>query len=99
MRAGAGVLEALEHFGRAGKIHYVHLRDVVGGVEDFTECWIGEGNSNIPAVLQTLREVGFRGFMIPDHVPHMEGDTPWCHRGRAYTVGYIRGLMASSRVD
>ena len=69
MRAGAGVIDAIRHFGGQGRIFYVHLRDVQGQVEDFTECWIGEGNSNIAEVIRTLKEAGFRGFMIPDHVP------------------------------
>jgi mannonate dehydratase len=94
MRGGAGVLEAVRYFGERGKIFYVHLRDVQGTAENFTECWIGDGNSNIFEVVRTLKSVGFRGFMIPDHVPHMVGDTPWCHRGRAYTVGYMKALLA-----
>ena len=28
-----------------------------------------------------------------DHVPHMDGDTEWCHRGRAHAIGYMQGLM------
>jgi len=93
MKGGDGVLDAIRHFGGAGKIFYVHLRDVQGAVEDFNECWIGEGNSNIRDVLQTLKDVGFNGFMIPDHVPRMEGDTDWSHRGRAYTIGYMKAML------
>ena len=93
MQGGEGVCDAIRYFGERGKIFYVHLRDVQGGVEDFTECWIGEGNSNIVEVIRTLKEVGFNGFMIPDHVPHMIGDTPWCHRGRAYTIGYMKAML------
>lgn len=93
MRGGEGVIEAIRYFGGLGKIFYVHLRDVQGTAEDFTECWIGEGNSNIYDVVRTLKEVGFDGFLIPDHVPRMAGDTQWCHRGRAYTVGYIQAML------
>ena len=28
-----------------------------------------------------------------DHVPHMDGDTAWNHRGRAHAIGYMQGLM------
>ena len=93
MRGGEGVLDAVRYFGTRKKIFYVHLRDVQGQVEDFTECWIGEGNSNICDVISTLVEVGFNGFMIPDHVPRMIGDTEWCHRGRAYTIGYMKAML------
>ncbi|MCH2570739.1 MAG: mannonate dehydratase [Planctomycetes bacterium] len=94
MRGGKGVIEAIEYFAQRDQIFYVHLRDVQGTVDNFTECWIGEGNSNILQVLQTLKRTGFKGFMIPDHVPRMTGDTPWCHRGRAYTVGYMKALLS-----
>ncbi len=93
MRGGAGVLEAIRFFGQRGKIFYVHLRDVQGTAEKFTECWIGEGNSNIFDVVRTLKAVGFKGFMIPDHVPRAVGDTPWRHQGRAYTVGYMKAML------
>jgi len=26
-------------------------------------------------------------------MPHLEGDTDWDHRGRAYTAGYMKGLL------
>ncbi|MFH1268218.1 MAG: mannonate dehydratase, partial [Planctomycetota bacterium] len=93
MRGGAGVLEAIRFFGEQGRIFYVHMRDVQGTADDFTECWLGEGNCNILKTMRTLKEVGFRGIMLTDHVPHMPGDTPWGHRGRAYTVGYMKALL------
>lgn len=95
MRGGAGVLEAIRHFGAQGKIFYVHFRDVQGTVDDFTECWLGEGNCNPIETIRALKQVGFNGFLIPDHVPRMVGDTQWCHRGRAWTVGYIKALLAA----
>jgi mannonate dehydratase len=93
MRGGAGILDAIEHFGSRNKIFYVHLRDVTGTAEDFTECWLGEGNSNIPDVIRALRAVNFNSFMIPDHVPLVEDDTQWCHRGRAWTIGYMKAML------
>jgi mannonate dehydratase len=93
MKGGAGVHEAIRHFGKQGQLFYVHFRDVQGSVNDFTECWLGEGNCNPAETIRTLKEVGFNGFIIPDHVPHMSDDTDWCHRGRAWTVGYIQALL------
>jgi mannonate dehydratase len=40
-----------------------------------------------------LKENGFTGFLLDDHVPHMDGDTDWNHRGRAHAVGYMQGLL------
>lgn len=93
MRGGAGVLEALDYFGRRGRLFYIHLRDVVGRAEDFTECFIDEGNSDVFAVMMKLKEIGFNGFIIDDHVPHLVNDSPWGHRGRAYATGYILGML------
>jgi mannonate dehydratase len=93
MRAGAGVLEAIRWFGERRRIFYVHFRDVQGGAEDFTECFVNEGNSDMLKVMLELKDVGFKGFMIDDHVPHMVDDTHWGHRGRAYAIGYMTGLL------
>ena len=95
MRAGEGILEALDHFGREGRILYVHMRDVQGCAEDFTECFIDEGNSDVAVVLKKLKEVGFHGFILDDHVPCMVNDSAWGHRGRAFATGYIAGILAA----
>src|SRR5207302_9772439 len=99
---GEGLLESREHFGRAGRIFCVHLRDVQGWAENFTECFIEEGNSDIPAVILKLREIGFKRFIIDDHVPRFVNDSPYGHRGRAYAIGYIKALLqvlAPSNLD
>lgn len=93
MRGGEGILEAIEWFGRRGRLFYAHLRDVQGCAEKFTECFINEGNSDIFAVFLKLKEVGFRGFIIDDHVPHMVNDSPWGHRGRAFATGYLTAML------
>lgn len=87
------VLKGVRHFGERGKIVYVHFRDVQGTASCFNECFINEGNVDPLVVMQTLDEVGFTGFLITDHVPQMEGDTPWGHRGRAYAIGYMTALL------
>jgi mannonate dehydratase len=40
-----------------------------------------------------LKRVGFDGFLLDDHVPHMDEDSEWQHRGRAHAIGYMQGLM------
>jgi mannonate dehydratase len=93
MRGGAGVMEAIDFFGRQGRIFYVHLRDVRGSADDFSECFLGEGNMNIFNVVRKLKQVGFKGVLIDDHVPHMVNDSPWGHRGRAFATGYIIAML------
>jgi len=87
------VREMIEFFGPRGRIFYVHFRDVQGEVPNFQECFIGEGNYDPAEVMMLLRKVGFNGFFLDDHVPHMDDDTDWNHRGRAHAIGYMQGLM------
>jgi mannonate dehydratase len=90
---GADLEEVIRYFGEREEIFYVHFRDVEGTVPSFRETWIGAGNYDALEVMRLLRDVGFSGMMIPDHTPHVVGDTEWNHRGRAYTVGYLRSLI------
>ncbi len=93
--ASPGVIEAIRYFGRQGKIVYVHFRDVQGTVPCFQECFLGEGNVDVIAAMQALKEVSFTGFVLDDHVPHLVDDTEWGHRGRAHATGYIMALIAA----
>ncbi len=89
----ANVREMIEFFGPKGRIFYVHFRDVQGTVPDFAECFIGEGNYDPAEVMLLLKRNGFTGFLLDDHVPTMPDDTSWGHRGRAYAIGYMQGLL------
>jgi mannonate dehydratase len=94
MPGGASnVHEMIEYFGPLGKILYVHFRDVQGTLPSFRECFIGEGNYNPARVMRLLKKVGFDGFLLDDHVPHVVDDTPWAHRARAHAIGYMQGLL------
>ena len=96
MPGGAATVEAMiRHFGPKGRIAYVHFRDVQGTVPSFQECFIGEGNFDALTTLRLLRDAGFDGFLIDDHVPRMTDDSPYCHRGRAHAVGYLQGMLAT----
>ena len=59
----------------------------------FEECFIGEGNYDPLTVLRALQRVGFDGFLLDDHVPHMVDDTDYMHRGRAHAIGYVQALL------
>jgi mannonate dehydratase len=90
---GPGVIDAIRYFGERGKIFYVHFRDVQGYGPKFQECFLGEGNVDVVEAIRTLKEVGFTGFIIDDHVPRLVDDTDWNHRGRAFQTGYIMALV------
>ncbi len=99
---GPGVVEVLEHFVRQGKVAYVHLRDVRGHVPAFDECFLGEGNFDPVAVITTLHQHRFDGFVCDDHVPLLDDDPEiggdwvrdeYAYLGRAYSNGVIQGLL------
>jgi mannonate dehydratase len=98
------VNQVIDDLGPAGKIAYVHFRDVKGTVPRFEECFLGEGNLNPARVIARLRDSGFDGFVIDDHVPAMIGDLDtwgdtsseaYCSRGRAHAIGYLQGVFGA----
>ena len=86
-------LKGLRYFGEKGKIIYVHFRDVLGTVPNFREAFIGEGNLNMFEVMKTLRQLGFKGYMIDDHVPTMTHDSGWNSRSRAFANGQMTAML------
>ena len=92
---GPGIaLEAMQYFAERDRIVYVHFRDVKGHLPTFDECFLGEGNIDPVEALLTLKRAGYNGFVEEDHGPVMLGDeNMWAPRGRAYTTGYIQGLI------
>jgi mannonate dehydratase len=86
----------IRHFGRQGKISFVHFRDVRGTPEKFEETWHDEGMTDMLACMRAYSDVGYDGVLRPDHVPTVEGDSNtnqgYSMFGRLYAIGYIRGL-------
>jgi mannonate dehydratase len=90
---GVNVLNEIRSFGKLGKIFLVHFRFVKGKVPRYTEVFIDEGDVDPLASMQAYREVGYEGPFVSDHTPRVEGDTPWGHRGRTFSLGYMRALV------
>jgi mannonate dehydratase len=88
---------AIRHFGRQGKIFFVHFRDVRGTPKKFEETFHDDGKTNMLACMQAYREIGFEGVYRPDHVPTMEGDDndhpSYSNIGRLFAIGYLKGLQ------
>jgi mannonate dehydratase len=93
----------IRHFGRQGKIFFVHFRDVRGTPEKFEETWHDAGKTDMLACMRAYKEIGFDGVLRPDHVPTVEGDTNevagYSSFGRLYAIGYIRGLRQAVYAD
>jgi len=87
---------AIRHFGKQGKIFFVHFRDVRGTPEKFVETFHDDGQTDMLACMEAYRDIGFDGVCRPDHVPTMEGDSnehpAYSSIGRLFAVGYLKGL-------
>ncbi len=91
------VMEMIEKFVVRGKVNMIHFRDVIGTVDNFTECFLGDGRMNPARVMKSLVDHGYDGLMLDDHVPFLTGDTRWGHTARANAFGYLRGMLAAIR--
>ncbi len=92
--------ETIRHFGKQGKIFFVHMRDVAGTPEAFVETFHDEGPTDLLACMRAYKEIGFEGVLRPDHVPTMEGDSNdnpgYSTVGRLFAIGYLKGLREAA---
>jgi len=92
--AGEAVPDVIRYFGERKKIFYVHFRNVIGTVPKYTEVFPHNGDGDMLMNLKALKQVGYDGYLVPDHHFGVAGDDPeWPRISRAWQVGYIRGLF------
>jgi mannonate dehydratase len=86
----------------AGRIAFVHFRDVAGTAEDFTEVFHDEGPTDMAAMVRTYGEIGVTGPVRVDHVPTLAGEDNAQHGyaalGRLFAIGYLKGLCHAQGV-
>ena len=94
---GEDIPAAIRRFGNAGKITFVHFRDIRGDKNCFEETWHDDGQTDMYRAMKAYYEVGFDGVARPDHVPTMIGepnDRPsYAVKANIFAVGYMKGLM------
>ena len=61
---------------------------------DYTIVIIDNGSVDMLKAARVYKEVGYDGMLMPDHVPHVEGDDNQM-QGFAFAVGYIKALIAA----
>jgi mannonate dehydratase len=91
---GTNVYDAVDRYSKAGRIAYVHLRNVRGKVPHYREAFIDDGDTDMLRVLQILHRNGFDGVIIPDHAPLLECAAPW-HASMAHALGWIRAAITA----
>ena len=81
----------------AGKIMYIHFRNVKGTKEHFQETFHDNGDLDMPALLRLYHRCGIDVPIRVDHVPTMLGETQqnagYDALGRLYAIGYLRGIL------
>ncbi|MCK6579358.1 MAG: mannonate dehydratase [Anaerolineae bacterium] len=93
--AGCDLVSMVHQF--AGRIHFVHLRNVeLTGEQSFREiAHTQPTHVNLPAVMRALVEIGYTGPLRPDHGRAIWGETGRTGYGlydRALAVMYLYGL-------
>jgi mannonate dehydratase len=89
----------IRRFGAAGRIHFVHFRDVRGTPERFVETFVDEGPTDMAACIRAYLEAGVDAPLRTDHSPALTGDTMtvpgYPTLGRLHAIGYVQGLLAA----
>ncbi|MGH7996234.1 MAG: mannonate dehydratase, partial [Opitutaceae bacterium] len=86
------VYEATDRYSRAGRLGYVHFRNIRGKVPAYRETFIDDGDVDMLRVLGILKRNSFGGVLIPDHTPAMACAAPW-HAGMAFAMGYMKAAL------
>lgn len=84
--------DVIRHFGTRGKVFNIHFRNIRGRRDDFQEVFPDEGDMDMVAVMRTLKQVGYSGMVMPDHMPHHDDD-PRQDQAFAFGYGYIKALI------
>jgi mannonate dehydratase len=95
---GKEIYDVIRYFGSRGKIFNVHFRNIKGGFLNFQETFPDDGDVDMIQAMRVYQEVGYDGMIMPDHVPHIDGDARGA-QAFAFAVGYIQALiqMVNSR--
>ncbi len=86
------IIPIIEWIGARRKIFNIHLRNIKGGWNNFQEVYPDNGEMDFVQVMRTLREVGYDGMVMPDHVPQHEAPGA-SEQAFAFSYGYIKALL------
>ena len=97
------LIKMIRHFGK--RIAFIHIRDVEGTKEDFTELFHDQGDTDQFALMRTYLELGLDVPVRGDHVPEMaydreltpEGTPGYFTLGRLFANGYLKALLQAQR--
>lgn len=94
----AEIDDVIRWFGSRGKIFNVHFRNIKGGRYSFTEVFPDDGDMDMPRSFKVYQEVGVDCMVMPDHVPTIDGESPF-ETAFAFCFGYIIALFQANGLD
>lgn len=86
------ILPIIKWVGERNQIFNIHLRNIKGGWNYFQEVYPDNGDMDFVAVIRALRDVGYSGMVMPDHIPRHD-DPASGLQGHAFAFGYIKALI------
>jgi len=89
------IMPIIKWVGERKQIFNVHLRNIKGGFNNFQEVYPDNGDMNFLHVVRALRDVGFDGMVMPDHVPH-HADAAGDLQAFSFCYGYIKALLQTA---
>ncbi len=92
------LLPIVKYFAEKGKIYQIHMRNIKGGLGNFEEVYIDEGEANFIEVIRILRDADYSWSICPDHCP-THPDDPGGLQAFAQAYGYIKGLIDAANAE
>lgn len=86
------ILPIIKWIGERNKIFNIHLRNIKGGWNNFQEVYPDNGEMDFVEVVRALRDVGYNGMLMPDHVPQHPAPGSGL-QAFAFAYGYIKALL------
>lgn len=86
------ILPIIKWVGERNQIFNIHMRNIKGGWNNFQEVYPDNGDMDFVAVVRALRDVGYSGMVMPDHIPRHD-DPASGLQGHAFAFGYNKALI------
>ena len=86
------ILGVVDYLGPRNQIVNVHMRNIKGGLGNFQEVYVDNGDMNFIQVMRALHRHAYDGMVMPDHVP--QHAAPGARdEGFAFSYGYFRAIL------
>lgn len=89
------IIPIIKWVGERKQIFNIHLRNIIGGWNNFQEVYPDNGDMDFVEVIRALRDVDYEGMVMPDHIPRHD-DPASGLQGHAFAFGYIKALIQAA---